>query len=246
MLLKRTFVIISLFVVGVVGGIFADQILWPYFVEKPLFYQYRLEKAPIYLTETKQVTIQENTAISDAQEKAAKAVVAVKTKTKTGVVVEGSGLVLTADGLVVTTADLLPKGSDFYFFVDGEWPKFQVLKTDLKQNLALVKVEKANLTTASFADFEKIRLGERLFLLGLAFGKSGQEKFFASPTAVVDVGIVRALSNDILQTDIFEKKSFQASPVFNVRGEFLGLASIDTEGRVSVIPITAIRAFTGL
>ncbi|MEK9181360.1 MAG: hypothetical protein AAB871_03930, partial [Patescibacteria group bacterium] len=91
MLLKRTFVIIGLFIVAMVGGIFADQIIWPYFVEKPLFYQYRLEKAPIYLTETKQVTIEENTALSDAIEKTAKAVVGVKTKTKTGVVVEGSG-----------------------------------------------------------------------------------------------------------------------------------------------------------
>ena len=246
MLLKRILTIVGLFVIGVVGGIFADQILWPYFVEKPLFYQYRLEKAPIYLTETKQVTIEENTALSDAQEKAAKAVVGVKTKTKTGVVVEGSGLVLTADGLLITTADLVPKGSDFYFFVDNEWPKFQVLKTDLKQNLALVKVEKSNLSTVGFADFGKIRLGERLFLLGLAFGKAGQEKFFDSPAAVIDEGIVRALANDILQTDIFEKKSLQGSPLFNVRGEFLGLASIDVEGRVTVIPITAIRAFTGL
>ena len=246
MLLKRILIIIGLFIIGIAGGIFADQILWPYFVEKPLFYQYRLEKAPIYLTETKQVVIQENTALSDAIEKATKAVAAVRTKTKTGAVIEGSGLVLTADGLIITTADLVPKGNSFYFFVDNEWPKFQVLKTDLNQNLALVKVEKTNLATASFADFEKIRLGERLFLLGLAFNTVASEKFFDTPSIVADTGIVRALANDALQTDIFEKKSFQGSPVFNIRGEFAGLASIGADGRVNVISITAIRAFTGL
>ena len=79
---KKLLIIIGVFIVGIVGGIFADQILWPYFVEKPLFYEYGLEKNPVYLTETKQIYIQENTALVDAIEKVEKTVIGIKTKTK--------------------------------------------------------------------------------------------------------------------------------------------------------------------
>ena len=235
-----------MFVFGVGGGIFADQILWPYFIERPLFYQYRLDKSPIYMTEKKEVTIQENTAISDAVDKAGKAVIGVKVKTKNGVILEGSGLILTSDGLVVTTADLLPKGAEFYFFIDGEWPAFQVLKTDVKRNLALVKVEKANLTTAGFADFEKTRLGQSIFLLGRDFVSADQEKFFGSPSLIIDEGIVRSLNQNLIQTNLSGKGNMQGSPVFTVAGEVLGLISVNQAGQVSVIPVPQIRAFTGL
>jgi hypothetical protein len=131
-MLKKIFKIIGVFILGVFGGIFADQILWPYFIERPLFYQYRLEQPPIFLTEKKEITIQENVAITDAIEKVEKVIVGVSTKTKTGETLEGSGLILTADGLAVTLAELVPKSSTSSIFVDGKLASFQILKRDLK------------------------------------------------------------------------------------------------------------------
>ena len=110
--MKTLLKILAIFILGIFGGIFADQILWPYFVEKPLFYQYRLEKNPIYVTEKKEIRIQENTALTDAIEKVEKAVIGVRTKTGSGKFLAGSGLILTSDGLVVTLADLVPQGSN--------------------------------------------------------------------------------------------------------------------------------------
>ncbi len=140
MMSKNILKILAVFILGTVGGIFADQILWPYFIERPLFYQYGLEQSPIYLTEKKETTnyIQENVALREAVEKVAKTVVGVKTETEEGEVLKGSGLIVTNDGFLVTLADLLPQGSDFAFYIDGDWPAYQVLKRDLKNNLALV------------------------------------------------------------------------------------------------------------
>jgi hypothetical protein len=59
---KNIFKIIIVFLIGAVGGIFSEQILWPYFIERPLFLEYSLEQNPVYITETKEITIQENTA----------------------------------------------------------------------------------------------------------------------------------------------------------------------------------------
>jgi S1-C subfamily serine protease len=231
--------ILAIFILGIVGGIFADQILWPYFIERPLFYEYRLEQSPIYVTERKEITITENIALQEAVEKVEKVVVGIQTKTVTGKILEGSGLIVTSDGLLVTLADLVPKGSNFSFFVDGESVHFQILKRDLKNNLALVKIEKTNLPTLGFANLEKIKLGERVFLVGMRFSQKGPQK-------VVDEGIIKTFSEDSIETNIVEESVLWGSPLFDIEGNVLGLNEINEQGQVSTIPTTKIRAFTGL
>ena len=231
----------SIFVIGTVGGIFADKILWPYFIERPLFYQYRLEQSPVYVTEKKETTlyVQENFALREAIEKVEKVVVGVKTKTKAGETLEGSGLVVTSDGLIVTLASLVPQGSEFYFFIEGQWPAFQILKRDLENNLALIKLEKGGLATCGFADLEKVKVGERVFLIGTDFSTS-------TPQKIVNEGIIGFFDENSIQTNIFEEQKIQGSPLFNIEGKALGLNMIDETGRVSAIPISTIRTFIGL
>jgi len=239
--LKNTLKVIGIFILGVFGGIFADQILWPYFIERPLFYQYRLEQSPVYVTERKEIIVRENVALSNAVEKVEKVVIGVRTEGKTGKILEGSGLIVTSDGLVVTLAELVPQGSTFSFFVDGKLVSFQILKRDLKENLALVKVEKANLPTVGFANLEKIKLGERVFLVGLIF----ENQKITSPGLVVNEGIIKSFNENLIQTNITEEIFLQGSPLFNIEGEVLGINTIDKDGKVITIPVSKIKTFAG-
>jgi S1-C subfamily serine protease len=234
---KIFFEIILIFIIGVCGGIFADQILWPYFIERPLFHQYRLEQSPVYLTERKEVIIQENVALQEAIEKVGNTVIGVRTKTAGGEIVEGSGLILTSDGLLVTLADLVPQGSNFEFLVEGKITSFQILKRDLKQNLALIKVEKNNLPTIGFANLEKLRLGERVFLVGVSQSPPGD--------LMVNEGIVKSFDKDFIQTNIFEANNITGSPLFDMEGQVLGLNMLDSEGRIITIPVTKLKIFAG-
>lgn len=236
---KNILKIVAVFIIGTVGGIFADQIFWPYFIEKPFFYEYRLEKNPVYLTETKEIIIQENTALIEAVEKAEKTVVAVRTKTKAGQVLQGSGLVVTSDGLMVTLAELVPQGSDFSFLIDNSPVLFQVLKRDLTENLALVKISDAVLTTTSFARLDRLKKGERVFLIGAVFEEG-------VPLKSVNEGIVKSFDENIIQTNIFEDDSMAGSPLFNIEGDVLGINTIDSQGRVSAISIAKIKKFIGM
>jgi len=236
---KNIFKILVIFIVGMIGGIFADQIFWPYFVERPLFYQYRLEQSPIYVTEQKEITVQENIALRNTIQRVEKAVVGVRTKTKTGKILEGSGLIVSSDGLVVTLADLVPSGSDINFFWEGKSVSFQILKRDLDENLALIKIEETNLATTGFADLEKIKLGERVFLLGIIFEKE------ETPEKVVNEGIVKTFDSNLIQTNIIEDSPLSGSPLFNIEGNALGLNIIDREGKVTAIPISKIKSFIG-
>lgn len=236
---KNILKIVAVFIIGTVGGIFADQIFWPYFIEKPFFYEYRLEKNPVYLTESKEIIIQENTALVEAVEKAEKTVVAVRTRTKAGQVLQGSGLVVTSDGLMVTLAELVPQGSDFNFLIDNSPVLFQVLKRDLNENLALVKISDAVLTTTSFARSDKLKKGERVFLIGAVFEEGITLKS-------VNEGIIKSFDENLIQTNIFEDDSMAGSPLFNIEGDALGINTVDSQGRVSAISITKIKQFIGM
>ncbi len=242
----KTFLkIIAVFIIGIAGGIFAEQILWPYLSKNPFFSQYlspvsNPAQLPSKVVEKREIIIEENTALQDAVEKVERVVVGIKTKTRTGKTIYGSGLIVTSDGLVITLAELVPQGESFAFFIDGETPKYQILKRDLKNNLALVKIEGADFQTCGFADFGKTRLGERVFLLGTVFQEVNR------PSKTVNEGIVKFFNDEYIQTNIFEKNNLRGSPLFNIRGELIGLNTIDEEERVFSIPITKIRDFIGL
>jgi len=238
-MLKNVLKIVFVFIIGMAGGVFAEQAFWPYLFQRPFFSQYqspgKLIKLPIKAEQKKEIIIQENTALKDAVEKVEKTVVGVKA----GKTISGSGIIITSDGLMVTLAELLPRGEDFTFFVNDKTPKYQVLKRDLKSNLALAKIEGADFSTCGFADSEKLKLGERIFLVGTLFGKTG---FFKS----VNEGIVKSFTGNSIRTNIIENYALNGSPLFNIKGELLGLNMIDSQGKVSAIPVAKIRAFVGL
>ena len=127
-------------------------------------------------------------------------------------------------------------GSVFNFFIDGELVHFQILKRDLEENLALVKLEKGNLSTVGFADFEKAKLGQRVFLVGVIFEKEAIKK-------TVNEGIIKYFDQDSIQTNISEADVLAGSPLFDIEGRVLGLNTVDLEGRIAAVPITKIKTF---
>jgi len=228
---KNILKILAVFIFGSAGGIFADQILSPYFFPK---------QTTVYVTERQEITnyIQENIALKEVIEKISKTVVGVRVRTEEGKMILGSGLVVTNDGFLATLADLLPQGSKFAFYIGEKWPEYQVLKRDLKNNLALVKVEGSGLHTAGFADLEKMKIGERVFLAGFDFSST-------TPKLMVNEGVIKIFDQDLIQTNIFETSLANGSPLFNIEGNVVGLSFIDGHGQVFAVPASKIRQFVG-
>jgi len=240
---SRTFLkFFFVLIIGALGGMIFQAFILPYLATKPYFQRFQFIKiltereVNVYPTET--VVVQENVALQRTIEKVEKTVIGVQTRTKAGKILEGSGLILTSDGLVVTLADIVPYGSDFNFFWEKEQLLFQVLKRDLKNNLALIKIEKANFSTTGFADLEKTKLGQRVFLLGIIF----EDRNF---TKIVNTGVIKAFNKNAIRTNIFEKSILKGSPLFDIEGNVLGLNTIDFEGKVTAIPINKIQEFAG-
>ena len=81
-------------------------------------------------------------------------------------------------------------------------------------------------------------MGQRVFLLGIIFDQTERLE-------TVNEGIIKLFTSDYISTNILEKSVLSGSALFNIKGELLGLNTIDSEGKVTAIPITKIRTFLG-
>jgi len=104
-----------------------------------------------------------------------------------------------------------------------------------KEGFSLIKIGKDNLPTVSFASPEKLKLGERVFLIGVIFDEKN------NPQEIVNEGIVKFFDKNFIKTNIFEKQTLTGSPLFDIEGNLLGINTIDKEGKVIAIPISKIR-----
>lgn len=240
--------IIAVLVLGAIGALLFQVFIFPYLIVNPYFERFQfvknLKEGKIIVSQKEQIIIQENTALEKAIEKAEKTVVGIQTKTKEGKILAGSGFFITSDGLLITLAELVPAGSDISIYIGGqplhlsEKGEGQVLKRDLENNLALIKLEKTNLQTCGFADFEKIKLGRRVFLVGIIFKNK-------NPIKTVNEGIIKSFDENFINTNISEKSNLKGSPLFNIEGQLLGLNFINSEGKISAISVKKIKEFTG-
>lgn len=240
-MLKNILKIIAFFMVGMVGGIFSDQIVWPYLVEKPLFYEYKLDQTPIEVTEIREITVRENEALTGAIERVENVIVGIKSQISNNNFLEGSGLIVTSDGFVIALMDFIPKYATSTALIDGKNLPLRLLKQDSKTGLALLKVEANNLPTVGFADLGRLKLGQRVFLVGADFKSST-----SSIGKMASEGIIRKFSSVAIETSISEGSEAKGSILFNVSGEVLGINEIDSKGKVVAIPVSKIKEIAGM
>ena len=236
--------LILILILGALGGMTFQAFILPYLATMPYFQRFDFikiltQKEVIINQAPNEIIIEENTALQDAIEKVQKSVFGVRAESSQGKVVEGTALILTNDGYFVSLPAFLPKGYEFKFFLEGgAQPEFKTIKTSSQENLALAQLQTSDLSTTPFAETGSIRLGQRVFLVGFVFEKG-------VPKKVVNEGIVKSVSENSIETNIFESISLQGSPLFNIKGEIIGLSTIGKSGQVLAIPVDRIREFTG-
>ncbi len=182
--------------------------------------------------EKSEIVIQENKALKNAIAKVKNMAIAVKIGDGRAV----SGAAITSDGLAVTLNSAYPAGAAAEVFSGGEKIGFEVVKRDKDANLAVLRLNDADLFTAGFYQQEDLPLGERIFLVGVS--PSGD--FFANE------GMVRAVSGDKIVTNIYEDAASAGAPVFDIEGNFLGIAQVAESGQVAVISVAKIKKAAGL
>jgi len=136
----------------------------------------------------------------------------------------GSGFIISGDGYIMTNAHVVDSASDVTVrLTDKREFKAKVIGADRRTDVALIKIEAANLPAVQFGDPGKLKVGEWVVAIGSPFGFEN----------TVTAGIVSAKGRSLpqenfvpfIQTDVAVNPGNSGGPLFNLKGEVVGINS---------------------
>ncbi len=135
----------------------------------------------------------------------------------------GSGVIIDSEGYILTNNHVVEGASEVTVTTsEGTEYEAQIVGRDPKTDLAVLKVkDKTGLPSAVMGDSEKLQVGEWVLAIGNPFGLSH----------TVTSGIVSAKGrvigagpyDDFIQTDASINPGNSGGPLFNMRGEVVGI-----------------------
>jgi serine protease Do len=136
----------------------------------------------------------------------------------------GSGFIISSDGYILTNAHVVDQSDDVVVkLTDKREYKAKVLGVDKKTDIALVKIDATSLPKVSMGDPNKLKVGEWVLAIGSPFG------FENSVTAGIVSAKGRSLPQEnyvpFLQTDVAINPGNSGGPLFNMKGEVVGINS---------------------
>ena len=137
----------------------------------------------------------------------------------------GSGFVISADGYILTNAHVINSAEEITVkLTDKREYKARVIGADRRTDVALIKIEPSGpLPAVKFGDPGRLRVGEWVVAIGSPFGFEN----------TVTAGIVSAKGRSLpqenfvpfIQTDVAINPGNSGGPLFNMRGEVVGVNS---------------------
>src|SRR6266852_3101485 len=136
----------------------------------------------------------------------------------------GSGFIISQDGYVLTNAHVVEGADEITVkFTDKREFKAKVIGADKRTDIALIKIDASGLPAVRFGDPSKLKVGEWVVAIGAPFGFEN----------TVTAGIVSAKGRSLpqenfvpfIQTDVAINPGNSGGPLFNMRGEVVGINS---------------------
>ena len=225
---------------GILGG---------YYVKK----NYIPEKSNLLNSNNQQNTVsQQQTAgsskspVGRVAESVGPAVVGIENNVSSvgGVVTQGSGsgIIFDKAGYIVTNQHVINGATSLRVILSGgRKVSAKVVGSDVKSDLAVLKIDVQNLPVAKFGDSSKVRVGDAAIAIGNPMG----EEYAGTVTSGVVSAINRTLKVDdrtykVIQTDASINPGNSGGALCNDSGEVIGINSLklsNTEGMGFAISI---------
>ncbi len=137
---------------------------------------------------------------------------------------QGSGFIVSPDGVILTNAHVVRDAKEVVVkLTDRREFTAKVLGADPKTDVAVLKIEAKNLPTVTLGKTSDLRVGEWVLAIGSPFG------FENTVTAGIVSAKGRSLPDDsavpFIQTDVPVNPGNSGGPLFNTRGEVIGINS---------------------
>jgi serine protease Do len=152
----------------------------------------------------------------------------------------GSGVILSADALIVTNAHVVRSSHAQVKLWDGRTLEAVVTSRDLTRDLAALLASGSGLPAATLADSSKVRVGELVLAVGNPLGFVG-----ALSTGIIHAaGSVRGLGmNSWLQADVKLAPGNSGGPLADAQGRVLGINTMVAGGLALAIPSNDVARF---
>jgi len=160
----------------------------------------------------------------------------------------GSGFIISPNGLILTNKHVVSdtKASYTVFTNDGKKYSATVLARDPSQDLAVVKIEAANLPTVELGDSGQLELGQTAIAIGNALGEyrntvsTGVVSGLSRTVTAGGAGLGQETIQGVIQTDAAINPGNSGGPLLNLRGQVIGINTAMASGAQSIgfaIPI---------
>ncbi len=153
-------------------------------------------------------------------------------KTRLQEVGGGSGFIISSDGLILTNKHVVSDVGAQYSVLtnDGNTYTAKVLARDPSQDLAVLKINAANLPAVSLGNSDSIQLGQTAIAIGNALGQfsntvsvgvvSGLGRTVTA--SAQDTGVQETISG-VIQTDAAINPGNSGGPLLDLRGDVIGI-----------------------
>ncbi|MRW89470.1 Do family serine endopeptidase [Duganella sp. FT80W] len=135
----------------------------------------------------------------------------------------GSGFIISSDGIILTNAHVVRDASEVVVkLTDRREFRAKVLGSDPQSDVAVLKIDAKNLPVVPLAQGNDLKVGEWVLAIGSPYGLDN----------TVTAGVVSAKGRSLpdgnvpfIQTDVAVNPGNSGGPLFNTRGEVVGINS---------------------
>lgn len=136
----------------------------------------------------------------------------------------GSGFIISNDGYILTNAHVVMGGGQIkVMLTDKREMKAKLVGLDKRTDVAVLKVDAGNLSVAKIGNPAQLKVGEWVAAIGAPFG------FENTVTAGIVSAKGRSLPDEnyvpFIQTDVAINPGNSGGPLYNLRGEVVGINS---------------------
>lgn len=136
----------------------------------------------------------------------------------------GSGFIISPDGYILTNAHVVETADEITVKLNDKREfTAEIIGSDRKTDIALIKINATNLPHVAQGNPENLKVGEWVIAIGSPFG------FEHSVTAGIVSAKGRSLAQEnyvpFIQTDVAINPGNSGGPLFNMRGEVVGINS---------------------
>ncbi|MFA6048298.1 MAG: S1C family serine protease [Parcubacteria group bacterium] len=265
---KKIIFLILIILISGISAIVADRYIFPRLSNTDFFSRSKFLKKfttdVTVINKTEQVYVKEDTTVTKLTSNVSSSIVNIisyaQADTKPGtknipaLIQNGTGMIVTSDGLVMTySSAIIPENANYKIILgDGGTYDAKLSSIDSYSNLVFLKINASNLPTISFGDSNAFQAGEKVIAIGNNLGNyqnryaAGLLNDFNTTFNIAGKTVSSSEKMEgVFEADIRMESGFVGGPLIDYSGQVIGVIGSITENnevRYFEIPSTKVQA----